>query len=121
MLRSEFKGYSSPVARLKTAGKIVLLSLASFALAFAVGLTPVSKSYALAVMVSVILCPLALGFFGGRILALGPVATVAGINLLPVVSALDDAYRLGDPVQARWLVAAVLFSWAGRRLGRPLP
>ena len=120
MLRSEFKGYSSSVARLKTAGKIVLLTFAAFVLAFAVGLTPVSKSYALAVMVSVILCPLALGYFGGRVLALGPVAAVVGINLLPVVSALDDAYRLGDPVQVRWLIASLLFSWAGWRLGRPL-
>ena len=108
------------MARLKIAGKIVLLGFAAFVLALAVGLTPVAKSYALAVMVSVILCPLVLGFFGGRVLSLGPVAAVVGINLLPVVSALDDALRLGDPVQARWLIAALLFSWAGWRLGRPL-
>jgi hypothetical protein len=105
------------VARLKTVGKAVLLAFASFLLAALVGRTPVPGSYALAVLVSVILCPLALGAAGARLLKLGPWATVAAVNALPVLSALDDALRLGDPVQVRWLVAAALFSWAGWRLG----
>lgn len=109
------------MARLKTAGKIALLAFLAFALALVVGLTPVARSYPLAVMVSVVFCPIAAGYIGGHFLALGAAATLLGINGLPVVSALDDALRLGDPVQARWLIASVLFSWAGWRLGRRAP
>ncbi|MFI5346271.1 MAG: hypothetical protein ACHQ51_07850 [Elusimicrobiota bacterium] len=103
---------------LKIAGKIVALNVLAFVLALIVGHTPVAQSYVLAVFVSVIFCPLGLGFVGARFLRLGPVATLAGINLVPVISALDDMFRLGDPVQIRWLIAAILFTWAGWRLGR---
>lgn len=105
---------------LQTAGKVLLLAALAFILALLVHWTPVPDSEALAILVSVIACPLALGAFGARALKLGPVATVAGVNLLPVLSALDDVLRMGDPVQARWLAASILFSWAGWRLGRRL-
>ncbi|MDE2143165.1 MAG: hypothetical protein KGJ84_12220 [Elusimicrobia bacterium] len=106
------------MARLKIAGKIVTLILLSFLAALIVGRTPIPQSYALAVLVSVIACPLLLGITGARLLQLGPVPTMVGINLIPVLSALDDLFRLGDPVQLRWLVASILFAWAGWRLGR---
>jgi hypothetical protein len=106
------------VSRLKIAGKIVLLNILAFVLAFIVGCTPVVHSYALAAFVSVIFCPLALGFTGARVLKLGPIATLIGVSAVPVVSALDDIFRLGDPVQIRWLIASILFAWAGWRLGR---
>jgi hypothetical protein len=102
----------------KIAGKIVALNVVAFVSALIVGYTPVVQSYLSAVLISVLLCPLALGFFGARILKLGPIATLAGINLIPVLSALDDLFRLGDPVQLRWLIASILFAWAGWRLGR---
>ena len=35
-------------------------------------------------------------------------------------SALDDMFRLGDPVQIRWLIVSILFAWAGWRIGRQL-
>lgn len=104
--------------RLKLAGKIIALNVLAFFLALIVGHTPVAQSYLPAVLVSVILCPLALGFAGSRFLKLGAVATLAGINLLPVLSALDDLFRLGDPVQLRWLIASIAFAWGGWRLGR---
>src|SRR3954466_9755775 len=101
------------MARLKTAGKIALLGLAAFLAAFAAGLTPAARSYPLAIGVSVVLCPGALGFLGARFLRLWGGPALAPLNALPVLSALDDVFRLGDPVQARWLLASALFSWAG--------
>ena len=106
---------------LKIAGKIVALNVLAFVSALLVSYTPVAQSYLLAVLISVLLCPLALGFVGARFLKLGSFATLAGINLIPILSALDDLFRLGDPVQIRWLVASILFAWAGWRLGRIKP
>lgn len=103
---------------LKLAGKILLLALLAFLLALLAADTPVARSYALAVLLSVVACPMVLGFAGARFLKLGWAAALAGVNAVPVLSALDDLFRLGDPVQFRWLIASLLFTWAGWRLGR---
>ena len=106
------------MARLKTAAKIVLLGALAFGLAAGVGATDLPNSYALALLVSVALCPALLGFIGARGLSLGPAATLAGINLLPVLVALDQRFHLGEPTNVGWLLASFVFAWAGWRLGR---
>jgi hypothetical protein len=103
---------------LAKAFKTVLLGALAFALAFVVGLTSVPNSYALALAVSVLLCPLALGFLGARWLLLGPIATLVGINFLPVLMALDARFHLGEPARFGWLTVSAVVSAAGWRLGR---
>ena len=103
---------------LKTGAKIVLLAALAFLLAFLVGLTPVPDSYALALAVSVVLCPALLGFIGGKWLKLGPVATLAGIEAVPVVMALDSWLHLGQPAGFVWLALSAVFAWGGWRLSR---
>ena len=101
--------------------KAVLLGAISFALAFGVGLTRVPDSYALALAVSVVLCPLLLGFLGARWLRLGPAATLAGIYFLPVLMAIDARYHLGEPSRFDWLLITIAVSAAGWRAGRGAP
>jgi hypothetical protein len=98
--------------------KTVLLGALAFALAFAVGRTGVPDSYALALAVSVALCPLLLGFLAARWLKLGPAATLIGIFLLPILVALDARYHLGEPARFDWLLISAAVSAAGWRLGR---
>jgi hypothetical protein len=106
------------VLRLKTAAKTVFLAGLAFLLAYLVGLTPIPDSYALALAVSVALCPAALGLIGGKWLKLGPVATLAGIESIPIVMALDSRLHLGEPAGFGWLAISSAFAWAGWRLGR---
>lgn len=103
---------------LRTVAKTVILAGLAFLLAFLVGLTPAQDSYGLALAVSVALCPALLGVIGGRWLQLGPIATLVGIDLLPVVMALDARFHLGEPVGFGWLAASAAFAWLGWRLGR---
>jgi hypothetical protein len=109
------------VAWLKTGSKTVLLGALAFALAFVVGLTAVPGSYVLALAVSVLLCPLLLGFLGARWLLLGPAATLAGIYFLPVLMAVDARFHLGEPARVDWLLLSMAVSAAGWRLGRVRP
>ena len=104
---------------LKTGAKIALLAALAFLLAFLVGLTPIPDSYVLALLVSVALCPVLLGFVGGKLLKLGPGATLAGIEAIPVVMALDSWLHLGQPAGFVWLALSAAFAWGGWRLGRP--
>jgi hypothetical protein len=103
---------------LKSAAKLVLLGALAFGLAAAVGATSLPDSYLPALAVSVALCPGLLGFIGGRFLSLGPTATLTGINLLPVLMALDQRFHLGQPTGFGWLLGSFVFAWAGWRLGR---
>ena len=103
---------------LKTGSKTVLLGALAFALAFGVGLTGVPGSYALSLAVSVVLCPLALGFLGARWLGLNLAATLVGIDFLPVLMALDERFHLGRPARLGWLLISMAVSAAGWRLGR---
>lgn len=99
--------------------KIILLAGLAFLTAYLVGLTPIQESYALALIVSVVLCPGLLGFFGGKVLGLGAAATLVAIDFLPVVMALDARFHLGEPAGFGWLAVSVAFAWLGWRLGRP--
>lgn len=101
-----------------TAAKTVLLAAIAFAVAAVVGATGLQESYTLALPVSVVLCPMLLGFIGGRWLQLGPIATLVGIDFLPIVMALDARFHLGEPVGFGWLALSVVFAWLGWRLGR---
>jgi hypothetical protein len=109
------------VSRLKIAGKVLSLSALGFAVAFAVGLTPVPASYAASIFVSVLLCPLVFGFFGAHFLNLGLTATILGIGLLPIAVELDQEFHLGAPPEIGWLVLSLLVAAAGWRLGRLRP
>lgn len=102
----------------KTGAKIVFLAGLAFLTAFLVGLTPIQESYALALLVSVVLCPALLGVIGGKVLRLGAAATLVGINFLPVVMALDARFHLGEPAGFGWLAVSAVFAGAGWRLGR---
>jgi hypothetical protein len=106
------------MSRLKAAAKVVLLGVLAFALAAGAGATNAPDSYALALFLSVALCPAVLGFIGGRPLALGAAATLVGINLLPVLMALDQRFHLGEPTGFGWLLGSFVFAWAGWRLGK---
>ena len=98
-----------------------LLGALAFALAAGIGATAVPDSYILALILSVALCPALLGFIGGRWLALGATATLAGINLIPVLMALDQRFHLGEPTGFGWLLLSFVFAWGGWRLGRRAP
>jgi hypothetical protein len=106
------------MSRLISAAKIVLLGALAFALAAGVGATSIPDSYVLALVLSVALCPALLGFIGGRWLALGAAGTLFGINLIPVLMALDQRFHLGEPTGFGWLMASFVFAWAGWRLGK---
>jgi len=106
------------MSRLKVAGKTVLLGALSFAVAAAVGVTRLPDSYVLSLLASVVLCPVLLGFVGGKALGLGAAATLIGIDFLPVVMALDARFHLGEPGGFGWLAVSVGFAWLGWRLGR---
>ena len=106
------------MVRLKTAAKAILLAALSFGLAAGIGATALSNSYVLALLFSVAACPALLGFIGARGLSLGAAATLAGINLLPVLVALDSRFHLGEPTNFGWLLASFVFAWAGWALGR---
>ena len=101
-----------------SAAKVALLGALAFGLAAGVGATDAPNSYLLALSVSVVLCPALLGFIGGRWLSLGAAATLVGINFLPVLTALDQRFRLGEPAPFGWLLISFVFAWAGWRLGR---
>jgi len=107
--------------RLTLVGKTLTLAALGFAAAFAVGRTPVVMSYAASIAVSVLLCPLLLGFAGARVLKLGLAATVIGLGLLPVAVELDQELHLGAPPEIGWLAASLLVAAAGWRLGRRPP
>ncbi len=103
---------------LKTAAKTVGLGALAFLLALGVGATSIPNTFVLALLVSVGLCPLLLGFVGARVLALGPAATLVGINFLPVLNALDQRFHLQEPARFDWLLISMGVAWAGWRLGR---
>lgn len=105
---------------LKTAAKTILLGALAFALAALVGQTSLPTSFALSLAVSVALSPALLGFLGGWWLRLGPVATLAGIDFLPVLMALDARFHLGQPTDFGWLLVSFVFAGAGWFLGRRL-
>ncbi|HEX4047333.1 MAG TPA: hypothetical protein VH309_05840 [Elusimicrobiota bacterium] len=90
-------------------------------MAAAIGATPLPGSYALSLLFSVVLCPALLGLVGGRWLRLGPIATLVGINFMPVVMALDQRFHLHAPMGFGWLLASFVFAWGGWRLGRRAP
>ena len=96
---------------------MLLLGALAFGLAAGIGATDLPNSYVFALLFSVALCPGLLGFAGAR-LALGPAATLVGINFLPVLMALDQRFHLGQPTNFGWLVASFAFAWGGWRLGR---
>ena len=98
---------------------MVVLAGLAFLLAYLIGLTPIQESYGLALVVSVALSPALLGFLGGRGLRLGAIATVAGIEFLPVVMALDARFHLGETTGFGWLALSFVFAGLGWRLGRP--
>ena len=102
----------------QAAAKTVLLGALAFGLAAGFGATDLPNSYAVALGFSVVLSPALLGFLGGRWLRLGATGTLVGINLLPVVMALDSRFHLGEPVGFGWLGATFVFAWAGWWLGR---
>jgi hypothetical protein len=112
------EGYPYAMSRLKWAAKIVLLGALAFGLAAGIGATALPNSYALSLAVSVALCPALLGFIGARSLSLGAAATLTGINLLPVLMALDQRFHLGEPTGFGWLAASFVFAWAGWKLGK---
>ena len=105
------------MSRLRTTAKIVLLGALAFALAAGIGATDLPNSYLFALLFSVALCPGLLGYAGAR-LSLGPIATLFGINFLPVLMALAQRFHLGQPANFGWLLASFVFAWAGWRLGR---
>jgi hypothetical protein len=109
------------MSRAKTVLSTVLLGAIAFALALAAGLTGIPGSYLLSVAVSVVLCPLLLGWLGARWLRLGPAAALIGINFLPVAMALDARFHLGEATGFGWLLAAIAVSGLGWRLGRVTP
>jgi hypothetical protein len=106
------------MSRLKTAAKTVGLGALAFVLAMGVGATGIPNTFVLALIVSVGLCPLLLGFVGARGLGLGPVATLVGINFLPVLMALDQRFHLQEPARFDWLLISMGVAWVGWRLGR---
>jgi hypothetical protein len=93
----------------------------AFGVAAGVGATGIQDSYLLALFVSVVLCPSIFGFIGGKWLRLGATTTLLGINLLPVVMALDARFHLGEPTGFGWLLTSCVFAWSGWRLGRGSP
>src|ERR1035437_109593 len=109
------------MSRLQTAAKTVCLGALAFVLALGVGATDIPNTFVLALTVSVGLCPLLLGFVGARALRLGPVATLVGINFLPVLMALDQRFHLQEPARFDCLLISRGGAGAGWRRGRGKP